>query len=92
MVVTRNMRKPGDETGKVKGELLGRIDPGPGPTAEGRVWGDVQGLVAFGEHRPQGQDQDGVNGERVAQMLLQQEPLQDEPVGTRAAFQCPSST
>lgn len=30
-------------------------------TAEDRVGGDVQGLVAFGEHRTQGQDQDGVN-------------------------------
>lgn len=82
------MRKPGDETGNVKGEPLGRVDPKcVCPTAEDRVRGDVQGLVAFGEHCTQGQDQDGVNGERVAQVHLQQEPLQDEPGGTRAAFQ-----
>lgn len=52
-----------------------------GPTAEDRVRGDVQGLVALGEHRAQGQDQDGVNGESVAQVLLQQNPLQEEPGG-----------
>lgn len=50
-------------------------------TTEDCVRADVQGLVAFGEHCTQAQDQNGVNGERVAEMLLQQEPLQDEPWG-----------
>lgn len=50
-------------------------------TTEDCVCGDVQGLVAFGEHCTQAQDQNGVNGESVAQMLLQQEPLQNEPGG-----------
>lgn len=48
-------------------------------TTEDCVRGEVQGLEAFGEHCTQGQDQNGVNGECVTQMLLQQEPLQDEP-------------
>lgn len=88
MMVTRSMRKPGDGTGNVRGGPLGRVHPKcGGPTAEDRVCGDVQGLVAFGEHCAQGQDQDGVNGESVAQVLLQQNPLQEEPGGTRAAFQ-----
>lgn len=53
-------------------------------TTEDCVRADVQGLVAFGEHCTQAQDQNGVNGERVLEMLLQQEPLQDEPgVGGR---------
>lgn len=90
MMVTRSMRKPGDGTGNVRGEPLGRVHPKcGGPTAEDRVCGDVQGLVALGEHCTQGQDQDGVNGESVAQVLLQQNPLQEEPGGTRAALQNP---
>lgn len=88
MMVTRSMRKPGDGTGNVRGEPLGRVHPKcGGRTAEDRVCGDVQGLVALGEHCTQGQDQDGVNGESVAQVLLQQNPLQEEPGGTRAALQ-----
>lgn len=48
-------------------------------TTEDCVCGDVQGLVVFGEHCTQAQDQNRVNGERVAQMLLHHKPLQDEP-------------
>lgn len=48
-------------------------------TTEGCVRGDLQRLVAFSEHCTQAQDQNRVNGECVPQMLLQQEPLQDEP-------------
>lgn len=48
-------------------------------TTEDCVGGDVQGLVAFGEHCTQAQDQNGVNGKSVTQVLLCQEPLQDEP-------------
>ena len=55
-------------------------------TTEDCVCGDVQGLVAFGEHCTQAQDQNGVNGESVAQMLLQQEPLQNEPGGGGGCF------
>lgn len=39
-------------------------------TTEDGVWGDVQDLVAFGEHGTQAQDQNRVNGEDVAQVLL----------------------
>lgn len=39
-------------------------------TTEGGVRGDVQDLVAFGEHCTQAQNQNGVNGEYVAQVLL----------------------
>lgn len=73
------MREPGDETGTIKWKRFERNCSEMVRTTEDCVCGDVQGLVAFGEHCTQGQDQNRVNGECVAQMLLQQEPLQDEP-------------